>query len=58
MAPQILQWKTADCVQFLRKCAKNFASTISEAELVTYVNFFEENHVAGSIILKFSDRLF
>ena len=45
----------ADCVQFLRKCAKNFASNISEADLNSYVKNFEDNHVAGSIILNFSD---
>ena len=42
-------------MQFLRKCAKNFASNISEADLNSYVKNFEDNHVAGSIILNFSD---
>ena len=55
MAPHILQWGTADCVQFLRQCAKNFASNISEADLDCYVKNFEENDVAGSVSFNFSD---
>jgi hypothetical protein len=55
MAPQILQWTTAECVQFLRQCAKQYSSTVSETELEIYVKNFEQNHVAGSTILTFSD---
>ena len=51
MAPQILQWKTADCVEFLRKCAKRYAATILDSELDSFVMNFEKNHVAGSTIL-------
>ena len=42
-------------MQFLRQCAKNFASNISEADLDCYVKNFEENDVAGSVIFNFSD---
>ena len=56
MAPQILQWKTADCVEFLRKCAKRYAAIISESELDSFVMNFEKNHVAGSTILTFSNE--
>ena len=55
MAPQILMWTTAECVSFLRKCAKQYTSTISEADLESYVKNLEQNHVAGSTILTFSD---
>jgi hypothetical protein len=55
MAPQILQWTTSQCVEFLRKCAKQYASTISDVDLEIYVANFEQNHVAGSTILTFSD---
>jgi hypothetical protein len=54
MAPQILQWITAECVEFLRKCAKQYAGIISDADLDIYVENFEQNHVAGST-LNFSD---
>ena len=54
-AAQVVPWGTADCVQFLRQCAKNFASNISEADLDCYVKNFEENDVAGSVIFNFSD---
>ena len=55
MAPQILQWATAECVEFLRKCAKQYAGIISDANSDVYVKNFEQNHVAGSTILNFSD---
>ena len=55
MAPQILMWTTAECVEFLRKCAKQYASNISDTELDDYVKNFELHHVAGSTILNFSD---
>jgi hypothetical protein len=49
-----LQWTTSQCVEFLRKCAKQYASTISDVDLEIYVANFEQNHVAGSTILAFS----
>jgi hypothetical protein len=64
MAPQILQWTTAECVEFLRKCANQYAAIISDEDLDIYVNgcmtdadFIEESccSVAGSTILNFSD---
>ena len=55
MAPQILQWTTAECVEFLRQCAKQYAGNISDADLDMFVKNFEQNHVAGSTILNFSD---
>ena len=55
MAPQILQWTAAECVEFLRKCAKQYAGNISDADLDMFVKNFEQNHVAGSTILNFSD---
>ena len=55
MAPQILQWTTAECVEFLCKCAKQYAAIISDEDLDIYVKNFEKNHVAGSTILNFSD---
>jgi hypothetical protein len=42
-------------VEFLRKCAKQYASNISDSELDIYVKNFELHHVAGSTILNFSD---
>ena len=55
MAPQILQWTTAECVEFLRKCTKQYAGIIFDADLDIYVKNFEHNHVAGSTISNFSD---
>ncbi len=57
MAPQILMWTTAECVEFLRNChgAKQYASNISDEELDIFVKNFELHHVAGSTILNFSD---
>jgi hypothetical protein len=55
MAPQILQWTTAECIEFLRKCAKQYAAIISDEDLDIYVKNFEKNRVAGSTILNFSD---
>jgi hypothetical protein len=50
-----LQWTSADCVEFLRKCAKQYAEIISDADLDIYVKNFEQNYVAGSTILNISD---
>ena len=55
MAPQILMWTTAECVEFFRNCAKQYASNISDEELDIFVKNFELHHVAGSTILNFSD---
>jgi hypothetical protein len=55
MAPQILQWTTAECVEYLLKCSKQYAGIISDADLDIYVKKFEQNHVARSTILNFSD---
>jgi hypothetical protein len=55
MTPQILMWITVECVAFPCKCAKQYTSTISEADLEFCVKNFEQNHAAGSTILTFSN---
>jgi hypothetical protein len=55
MALKILQWTTAECVEFLRKCAKQYAGNIYDADLDIYAKNFEQNHAAGSTFLNFSD---
>ena len=42
-------------MEFLRNCAKQYASNISDEELDIFVKNFELHHVAGSTILNFSD---
>jgi hypothetical protein len=42
-------------VEFLRKPAQQYAGIISDADLDICVKNFEQNHVAGSTILNFSD---
>jgi hypothetical protein len=56
MAPQILQWTTAECVELLlRKCTKQYAGMISDTDLDIYMKNFEQHHVTGSTILTLSD---
>ncbi len=49
------QWTTAQCVEFLRKCAKWYAEKIPEQELERYICTFQDNFITGSSLASIQD---